>query len=38
MISGYDVPVEKRYGNKNLFYVITKRLKMQGFIVSDWIT
>ncbi|MCJ1403858.1 hypothetical protein MMC11_007081 [Xylographa trunciseda] len=35
MISGYNMPPEKRYGIKNLFQVIGKRLIMQGFIVSD---
>jgi len=35
MISGYNKPPEERYGIKNLFQVIGKRLTMQGFIVSD---
>eukprot|EP00775_Hariotina_reticulata_P009113 gene9113-9282_t len=36
MISQYDMPDEKKYGVKNLFMVVTKRLKMQGYIVSDY--
>ncbi|KAF8071356.1 hypothetical protein HT031_001440 [Scenedesmus sp. PABB004] len=36
MISQYDAPEEQRYGVRNLFQVITKRITMQGFIVSDW--
>ncbi|GBF98218.1 hypothetical protein Rsub_11038 [Raphidocelis subcapitata] len=34
MISQYDLPAEKRYGVKNLFNVIGKQIKMQGFIVT----
>lgn len=34
-ISGYNTPVEQRYGVKNMFHVVAKRLTMQGFIVSD---
>ena len=30
MISQYDMPFEERYGVKNLFYIIGKRLKFQG--------
>lgn len=36
MISQYNVSSEEeRYGVKNLLNVLTKRLKMQGFIVGD---
>ncbi|MCJ1396305.1 hypothetical protein MMC18_009194 [Xylographa bjoerkii] len=35
MISSYNKPPEERYGVKNLFQIIGKRLTMQGFIVSD---
>ncbi|MCJ1295417.1 hypothetical protein MMC34_006980 [Xylographa carneopallida] len=35
MISGYNEQPEKRYGVKNLFHVIGKRLTMQGFVVPD---
>lgn len=34
-ISQYNLPAEKRYPIKNLFLVVSKRLKMEGFIVSD---
>jgi NADPH-dependent curcumin reductase CurA len=34
-ISQYNLPPEQRYGVKNLFLVVTKRLTMRGFIVSD---
>ena len=34
-ISSYDAKKEDTYGNKNLFHIITKRLKMQGFIITD---
>lgn len=33
-ISQYDTAPEKRYGLRNLFHVIAKRLKLQGFVVS----
>jgi hypothetical protein len=36
MISQYDLPPEKRYGIKNLFQIIGKRIKIQGFIVGDY--
>jgi len=36
MISQYDKPPEERYGVRNLFHVVTKRLKMQGFVMSDY--
>ncbi|KAK0724265.1 hypothetical protein B0H67DRAFT_480420 [Lasiosphaeris hirsuta] len=35
MIAGYNTKPEERYGVRNLFLVVGKRLKMQGFIVSD---
>ncbi|MCJ1281135.1 hypothetical protein MMC26_000453 [Xylographa opegraphella] len=35
MITGYNQKPEERYGVKNLFHVIGKRLTIQGFIVSD---
>lgn len=35
MISQYNSPPSERYGIKNLFQVISKRLLMQGFIVGD---
>lgn len=33
-ISQYDTPPEQRYGVRNLFHVVAKQLKVQGFIVS----
>jgi NADPH-dependent curcumin reductase CurA len=35
MISEYNKPISERYGIKNLFHIVTKRLTMRGFIVSD---
>ncbi|KAK0648235.1 hypothetical protein B0T16DRAFT_348296 [Cercophora newfieldiana] len=35
MISQYNAKPEERYGVKNLFLFISKRITMQGFIVSD---
>lgn len=35
MISQYNVPPEQRYGVKNIFLLVLKRLTLQGFIVSD---
>ena len=35
MIAEYNQPPEERYGVKNLFHVIGKRLLMQGFVVVD---
>ncbi|KAF6252848.1 NADPH dependent alkenal/alkenone reductase [Scenedesmus sp. NREL 46B-D3] len=35
-ISQYDLPQEQRYGVKNLLSVITKRIKLQGFVVGDY--
>lgn len=36
-ISQYDTPEKDRYGVKNLFNIVTKRLTFKGFIVSDLI-
>lgn len=36
-ISNYDCKPEDRVGNKNLFYIVTKRLKMEGFIITDYL-
>jgi len=36
MISQYDKPPEARYGVRNLFHIVGRRLKMQGFIMSDY--
>ena len=33
-ISQYDTPPEKRYGVKNIFHVVAKRITIHGFIVS----
>jgi len=35
MISDYGTSLEKRYGVRNLVDVVTKRLTMRGFIVTD---
>ncbi|KAF6250931.1 NADPH dependent alkenal/alkenone reductase [Scenedesmus sp. NREL 46B-D3] len=35
-ISQYDLPQGQRYGVKNLLSVITKRIKLQGFVVGDY--
>jgi NADPH-dependent curcumin reductase CurA len=35
-ISQYDKPPAERYGVKNLFHVVAKQLKLQGFIVSSF--
>ena len=35
MISQYNLPPENRYPITNLIQVVTKRLKIQGFIISD---
>ena len=36
MVSQYNISdPTKRYGVKNVFMVVSKRLKMQGFIVGD---
>jgi hypothetical protein len=34
MIAEYNVPAEKRKGLQGIQYVLTKQLKMQGFIVG----
>lgn len=34
MISQYDLAPEERYGVKNLFQIVAKQIKMQGFIVT----
>ncbi|KAK0713525.1 hypothetical protein B0T26DRAFT_742173 [Lasiosphaeria miniovina] len=34
-IAGYNTPVDQRYPIRNLFHVVSKRLTMRGFIVSD---
>ena len=34
-ISQYNLPLEKRYPIKNMFLFVSKRLKMEGFIVGD---
>lgn len=36
MISQYNKKPEELYGIKNLMHAITKRLKMQGYIVTDF--
>ena len=35
MISQYNKPPEEAFGVTNLMQVVAKRLKMQGFIVSQ---
>lgn len=35
MVSQYNLKPEERYGLKNLYNVVTKRLRMRGFIVGD---
>ncbi|KAK1830950.1 hypothetical protein QBC39DRAFT_284059 [Podospora conica] len=35
MISQYNLPADKRYGINNLFHVVAKRLRIEGFIVGD---
>lgn len=37
-ISGYDVPAEQRYGNKNLHLVIGKSLRMEGFTFMNYVS
>lgn len=34
-ISQYNLPPQELYGIKNLFLVVSKRITMRGFIVSD---
>lgn len=36
MVSQYDLPNDQKYGVKNLFQVVTKRIKMEGMIVGDY--
>lgn len=36
-ISQYNVPIEKRYGLKNLFLLVGKCIKMEGFIQAFWV-
>lgn len=33
-VSQYDLPVEKRYGIRNLFHITAKRLTMRGFVTD----
>ncbi|KAK4119752.1 NAD(P)-binding protein [Parathielavia appendiculata] len=35
MISQYNLPDQEKYGVRNLFLVVSKRLTMRGFIVHD---
>jgi NADPH-dependent curcumin reductase CurA len=35
MISQYNTPPDKQYGVRNLVLIVGKRIKMQGFIVTD---
>ncbi|KIW22556.1 uncharacterized protein PV07_10844 [Cladophialophora immunda] len=35
MISQYNKPLAEQYGVKGLFNIVSKRLKMEGFIVTD---
>ncbi|KAK2739087.1 hypothetical protein FQN55_009620 [Onygenales sp. PD_40] len=35
MISQYNLPPQERYGVKNMFQIVTKRITMRGFIVTD---
>lgn len=35
MISGYSTPDAQKFGVKNLYKIVSKRLTMRGFIVSD---
>jgi NADPH-dependent curcumin reductase CurA len=35
MISQYNLPPAERYGIRNIFMTVSKRILMQGFIVSD---
>lgn len=36
MISDYDKPDNERYGVKNLFYMVSRCLKMQGMLVGEY--
>ncbi|KAL2115153.1 hypothetical protein VTJ04DRAFT_10816 [Mycothermus thermophilus] len=35
MISQYNLPPEERYGIKNIFLIVSKRITFRGFIVGD---
>ena len=35
MVSQYNLPTDKKYGVKNIFQVVAKRITMRGFIVGD---
>lgn len=35
MISQYNIPPQEQYSIKNLMSVLTSRIKMQGFVVTD---
>lgn len=35
-ISQYNVSQEEKYGVKNLFVIVTKRIRMQGFLLFDY--
>lgn len=35
MISDYEKPDDQRYGVKNLFYTVSRRIKIQGMLVGD---
>ncbi|OJJ70491.1 hypothetical protein ASPBRDRAFT_128180 [Aspergillus brasiliensis CBS 101740] len=35
MVSQYNLKPEEKYGVKNLYAIVTKRLRMRGFIVGD---
>ena len=34
-VSEYSTPIEKRYPLRNLFQIVSKRLRIQGFIIAD---
>lgn len=36
-VSQYNLPAEKRYGVKNLFLLVGKCIKMEGFIEGFWV-
>ncbi|KAK4205896.1 hypothetical protein QBC37DRAFT_301884 [Rhypophila decipiens] len=35
MISEYSTPMEQRYGVRNLYHIVARRITMRGFIVID---
>ena len=35
MVSQYNLPPAERYGPKNIFMLVLKRLTLQGFIIAD---